>query len=101
MTCEKIVLYSFRLTALGKKEFEGHIANFFISGQSSCPSIVLPLYGNVYPIGYYYVQLNIGQPSRPFFLDPDTGSDLTWLQCDAPCVRCTRRRLQALRRQDI
>ncbi|MCD9559379.1 hypothetical protein HAX54_017302 [Datura stramonium] len=34
-------------------------------------SIVLPLYGNVYPIGYYYVQLNIGQPSRPFFLDPD------------------------------
>ncbi|CAN4101655.1 unnamed protein product [Withania somnifera] len=53
-------------------------------------SIVLPLYGNVYPIGYYYVQLNIGHPSRPFFLDPDTGSDLTWLQCDAPCVRCTR-----------
>ncbi|KAK4351416.1 hypothetical protein RND71_030729 [Anisodus tanguticus] len=37
-------------------------------------------------------QLNIGQRSRPFFLDPDTGSDLTWLQCDAPCVRCTRHR---------
>lgn len=39
---------------------------------------------------FYYVQLNIGQPPRPFFLDPDTGSDLTWLQCDAPCVRCTK-----------
>lgn len=53
-------------------------------------SIVLPLYGNVYPKGFYFVQVDIGHPSKPFFLDPDTGSDLTWLQCDAPCVHCTR-----------
>ncbi|CAB4309202.1 unnamed protein product [Prunus armeniaca] len=52
-------------------------------------SIVLPVHGNVYPIGSYNVTLNIGQPPKPYFLDPDTGSDLTWLQCDAPCVRCT------------
>ncbi|XP_062173822.1 aspartic proteinase Asp1-like isoform X2 [Alnus glutinosa] len=52
-------------------------------------SVMFPLYGNVYPIGFYKVTLNIGQPSKPYFLDPDTGSDLTWLQCDAPCVRCT------------
>ncbi|KAL9356465.1 hypothetical protein Peur_049718 [Populus x canadensis] len=52
-------------------------------------SIVLPLHGNVYPNGYYNVTLNIGQPSKPYFLDVDTGSDLTWLQCDAPCVQCT------------
>ncbi|KAI5672001.1 hypothetical protein M9H77_12365 [Catharanthus roseus] len=53
-------------------------------------SIVLPLYGNVYPDGYYFAQVNLGQPPKPYFLDPDTGSDLTWLQCDAPCVHCTR-----------
>ncbi|CAL5345913.1 unnamed protein product [Camellia sinensis] len=53
-------------------------------------SVVLPIYGNVYPHGFYHVQLNIGQPSKPYFLDPDTGSDLTWLQCDAPCVHCTK-----------
>ncbi|CAL5368846.1 unnamed protein product [Camellia sinensis] len=53
-------------------------------------SVVLPIYGNVYPQGFYHVQLNIGQPSKPYFLDPDTGSDLTWLQCDAPCVHCTK-----------
>lgn len=53
-------------------------------------SVVLPIYGNVYPRGFYYVPISIGDPPRPFFLDPDTGSDLTWLQCDAPCVRCTR-----------
>ncbi|KAJ6289128.1 hypothetical protein OIU76_025013 [Salix suchowensis] len=51
-------------------------------------SIVLPLHGNVYPTGFYNVTLNIGQPSKPYFLDVDTGSDLTWLQCDAPCVHC-------------
>ncbi|WOG98559.1 hypothetical protein DCAR_0417903 [Daucus carota subsp. sativus] len=68
---------------------------WFSSGASSSvvssvgSSVVLPLYGNVYPSGYYHVQFNIGQPPKPYFLDPDTGSDLTWLQCDAPCIQCT------------
>ncbi|KAL7141904.1 hypothetical protein ABFS83_08G086000 [Erythranthe nasuta] len=52
-------------------------------------SIIFPLYGNVYPNGFYFVQVYLGYPPKPYFLDPDTGSDLTWLQCDAPCVRCT------------
>ncbi|PIN15487.1 Aspartyl protease [Handroanthus impetiginosus] len=52
-------------------------------------SIIFPLYGNVYPDGFYFVQVYVGYPPKPYFLDPDTGSDLTWLQCDAPCVRCT------------
>ncbi|KAI3732057.1 hypothetical protein L1987_63254 [Smallanthus sonchifolius] len=60
------------------------------AGNSICSSVVLPLYGNVYPQGYYYAQINIGHPPRPYFVDPDTGSDLTWLQCDAPCVHCTQ-----------
>ncbi|CAK9173547.1 unnamed protein product [Ilex paraguariensis] len=38
---------------------------------------------------YYQVTLNIGHPSKPYFLDMDTGSDLDWLQCDAPCTKCT------------
>ncbi|KAI4336467.1 hypothetical protein L6164_014990 [Bauhinia variegata] len=52
-------------------------------------SIVFPVHGNVYPIGSYNVTLNMGQPPRPYFLDVDTGSDLTWLQCDAPCSHCS------------
>ncbi|XP_061346885.1 aspartic proteinase Asp1-like [Gastrolobium bilobum] len=52
-------------------------------------SIVFPVHGNVYPVGFYNITLNIGQPPRPFFLDVDTGSDLTWLQCDAPCSHCS------------
>ncbi|KAK3002115.1 hypothetical protein RJ639_021303 [Escallonia herrerae] len=52
-------------------------------------SVIFPLTGNVYPDGYYHVTLNIGNPPKPYFLDIDTGSDLTWLQCDAPCTKCT------------
>ncbi|KAJ7957066.1 Aspartic proteinase Asp1 [Quillaja saponaria] len=52
-------------------------------------SFLFPIHGNVYPMGYYNVTLSVGQPPKPYFLDLDTGSDLTWLQCDAPCVQCT------------
>ncbi|KAJ0096781.1 hypothetical protein Patl1_28062 [Pistacia atlantica] len=52
-------------------------------------SLLFPVHGNVYPTGYYNVTLYMGQPAKPYFLDIDTGSDLTWLQCDAPCVHCT------------
>ncbi|XP_054820402.1 aspartic proteinase Asp1-like isoform X1 [Prosopis cineraria] len=52
-------------------------------------SILFRVHGNVYPVGFYNVTLNIGQPPRPYFLDVDSGSDLTWLQCDAPCTRCS------------
>lgn len=38
---------------------------------------------------YYYVTMSVGEPPKPYFLDIDTGSDLTWLQCDAPCTKCT------------
>ncbi|KAI9114474.1 hypothetical protein K1719_014702 [Acacia pycnantha] len=52
-------------------------------------AIVFQVHGNVFPVGFYNVTLNIGQPPRPYFLDLDTGSDLTWLQCDAPCSHCS------------
>jgi predicted aspartyl protease len=48
------------------------------------------LHGDVYPTGHYYVTMNIGNPAKPYFLDVDTGSDLTWLQCDAPCQSCNK-----------
>jgi hypothetical protein len=53
-------------------------------------SLVLPVTGNVYPLGYYSVSLHIGNPPKLFELDIDTGSDLTWVQCDAPCTGCTK-----------
>ncbi|KAL0917707.1 hypothetical protein M5K25_012788 [Dendrobium thyrsiflorum] len=58
--------------------------------QSSFSSVVFPVHGNVYPLGIYYVSINIGNPPKPYFLDVDTGSDVTWLQCDAPCSSCSK-----------
>ncbi|KZV23208.1 aspartic protein Asp1 [Dorcoceras hygrometricum] len=58
------------------------------SSKGSGSSVIFPVTGNVYPLGYYHVTINIGQPPKPYFLDIDTGSDLTWLQCDAPCAKC-------------
>ncbi|XP_010532199.1 PREDICTED: aspartic proteinase Asp1 [Tarenaya hassleriana] len=52
-------------------------------------SVVFPLSGNVFPLGYYSVSLRIGNPPKAFDFDVDTGSDLAWVQCDAPCSGCT------------
>ncbi|KAK6127675.1 hypothetical protein DH2020_038591 [Rehmannia glutinosa] len=51
---------------------------------------VIPVRGNIYPDGLYYTYLHFGNPPRPYFLDMDTGSDLTWIQCDAPCTSCAK-----------
>ncbi|CAK9325421.1 unnamed protein product [Citrullus colocynthis] len=52
-------------------------------------SIIFPVKGNVYPLGHFTVFLNIGNPPKVFELDIDTGSDLTWVQCDVQCNGCT------------
>ncbi|KAL8217754.1 hypothetical protein R6Q57_021127 [Mikania cordata] len=64
------------------------IAHKLASGDRALSSIVFQVTGNVYPKGYYYVTVNIGDPPKPYWLDLDTGSDLTWLQCDVPCTKC-------------
>ncbi|GLT85072.1 hypothetical protein SLE2022_032740 [Rubroshorea leprosula] len=58
-------------------------------GHGFGSSLDFPVTGNVYPDGYFAVSLSIGNPQKPFSLDIDTGSDLTWVQCDAPCTGCT------------
>ncbi|KAG2666814.1 hypothetical protein I3760_15G082700 [Carya illinoinensis] len=55
-------------------------------------SVVFPVQGNVYPVGSYHVNINIGNPPKLYDLDIDTGSDVTWVQCDAPCTGCTKPR---------
>uniref|UniRef100_A0A0E0F341 Peptidase A1 domain-containing protein n=1 Tax=Oryza meridionalis TaxID=40149 RepID=A0A0E0F341_9ORYZ len=46
---------------------------------ASSAAMVFPLHGNVYPSGRFFVTMNIGVPAKPYFLDIDTGSDLTWV----------------------
>nr|XP_043626052.1 aspartic proteinase Asp1-like [Erigeron canadensis] len=61
------------------------------SGTSGLPPTIFFLVtGNIYPDGYYYVTVNLGDPPKPYEFDIDTGSHLTWVQCDAPCQKCLR-----------
>ncbi|ERM94054.1 hypothetical protein AMTRI_Chr04g250710 [Amborella trichopoda] len=53
-------------------------------------STIFPVKGNVYPDGLYYISILVGNPRRPYYLDMDTGSDLTWIQCNAPCTNCAK-----------
>ncbi|XP_024395932.1 aspartyl protease APCB1 isoform X2 [Physcomitrium patens] len=63
------------LSRLGKSSVGNHSVRFHVGG-------------NIYPDGLYYMALLLGSPPKLYFLDMDTGSDLTWAQCDAPCRNC-------------
>ncbi|XP_061373517.1 aspartic proteinase Asp1-like [Gastrolobium bilobum] len=71
-----------------------HPLNITKVANSFGSSAVFPIHGNVYPLGHYTVSLGIGNPPKPYDLDIDSGSDLTWVQCDAPCKGCTKPRHQ-------
>lgn len=58
--------------------------------QRAVSTAVFRVGGAVYPDGYFFVKVFIGNPPKPYYLDVDTGSDLTWVQCDAPCVNCPK-----------
>ncbi|XP_057832398.2 aspartyl protease APCB1 isoform X2 [Cryptomeria japonica] len=58
--------------------------------QAAAKTTVFNVQGNVFPDGIYYVIAYIGNPAKEYYLDVDTGSDLTWLQCDAPCRSCAK-----------
>ncbi|CAD6249619.1 unnamed protein product [Miscanthus lutarioriparius] len=64
------------------------VAKAAAAGTNS--TALLPIKGNVFPDGQYYTSIFVGNPPRPYFLDVDTGSDLTWIQCDAPCTNCAK-----------
>ncbi|XP_056164586.1 aspartic proteinase Asp1-like [Syzygium oleosum] len=51
-------------------------------------SLVLPLAGKVYPDEYFSVSIDIG--GKAFKMDIDTGSVLTWVECDLSCTGCTQ-----------
>ncbi|KAL1209212.1 Aspartyl protease APCB1 [Cardamine amara subsp. amara] len=60
--------------------------------DSSSSTTIFPVGGNVYPDGLYFTRILVGKPEdrHYFHLDIDTGSDLTWIQCDAPCASCAK-----------
>ncbi|KAG2664505.1 hypothetical protein I3843_16G081200 [Carya illinoinensis] len=66
------------------------IDNLVASKAQLDSAAILPVRGDVYPNGLYYTYMLVGSPPKRYFLDMDTGSDLTWIQCDAPCTSCAK-----------
>ncbi|CAK9329999.1 unnamed protein product [Citrullus colocynthis] len=66
---------------------QGQILGERINGSKSGDSITAPVVsGQSQGSGFeYFARIGIGQPARLFYLVPDTGSDVTWLQCQ-PCA---------------
>ncbi|TYK28408.1 protein ASPARTIC PROTEASE IN GUARD CELL 1 [Cucumis melo var. makuwa] len=57
-----------------------------INGSASTNSLTAPVTsGASHGDGEYFARIGVGQPVQSFFLVPDTGSDVTWLQCK-PCA---------------
>lgn len=52
----------------------------------------LPLGGTGRPdtVGLYYAMIGIGTPSRDYFVQVDTGSDIMWVNC-IQCIECPKR----------
>ncbi|RVW70163.1 Aspartic proteinase-like protein 2 [Vitis vinifera] len=52
-------------------------------------AVDLPLGGNGHPseAGLYFAKIGIGTPSKDYYVQVDTGSDILWVNC-AGCDRC-------------
>lgn len=52
------------------------------SGGAGTDSFKVPFYsGNYARIGGYFITFNVGTPAQTFLLIADTGSELTWMNC--------------------
>lgn len=85
-----------KLTAMGVGDDSERVKQKRVRSEMTVVSaavnstVVFPVKGNAYPDGQYYTSIFVGNPPRPYFLDVDTGSDLMWIQCDAPCTSCAK-----------
>ncbi|KAF6162297.1 hypothetical protein GIB67_008426 [Kingdonia uniflora] len=55
-------------------------------------SVDIPLGGNGHPsdTGLYYAKIGLGSPSKDYYVQVDTGSDILWVNC-AQCTSCPRK----------
>ncbi|KAK7282718.1 hypothetical protein RIF29_11710 [Crotalaria pallida] len=84
------MFFAFPLAAENQLVLTATNLTFTAATNNGFHSFAFRVQGNVYPLGIYTVNLQIGNPPKIFDLDIDTGSDLTWVQCNAPCKGCTK-----------
>ncbi|CAN1346154.1 Aspartic proteinase Asp1 [Linum perenne] len=81
---------------VGSKSFTIAADQTWKKGTTTTVDLMSNLVGRGYELElrFYSVSIRIGNPLKVFDLDIDIGSDLIWVQCDAPCTGCTKAELQ-------
>ncbi|CAK9168751.1 unnamed protein product [Ilex paraguariensis] len=74
---------TFQVCFSATKQLRGSIKMQTKSPKRVGSSLVFHVEGDIYPNGFFYTSIYIGNPPKLYFLDIDTGSDLTWVQCAA------------------
>ncbi|TVU34909.1 hypothetical protein EJB05_16765 [Eragrostis curvula] len=67
-----------------------HARRGLLGGSAAVAGVVdFPVEGsaNPYMVGLYFTHVKLGNPSRTFFVQIDTGSDILWVTC-SPCTGC-------------
>ncbi|KAJ3707931.1 hypothetical protein LUZ61_011636 [Rhynchospora tenuis] len=77
---------------------QGHISAVSGGANKSDPfasSKTIAQYGGSFGVANYIVSIGIGTPSKNFTVVFDTGSDVTWIQCE-PCQRYCYQQLEPI-----
>lgn len=81
--CALFLTATFQVCFSAAKQLQSNMTRQTQSPNRFGSSLVFPVQGDVYPNGFFYATIYIGNPPKPYYLDIDTGSDLTWVQCAA------------------
>ncbi|XP_031474633.1 protein ASPARTIC PROTEASE IN GUARD CELL 1-like [Nymphaea colorata] len=75
---------AFHLKGVGNADFKPEGREGFVSAEELQGRVISGLnHGS----GEYFSRVGIGSPARPLYVTLDTGSDITWVQCQ-PCSDC-------------
>lgn len=84
---ETILRDQARVTSIHK-----HITQMVSRATTPAQDFMTPLFsGLTFGTGEYFALVGVGTPHIYMYLDVDTGSDITWLQC-APCANCYKQK---------
>ncbi|VVA14031.1 PREDICTED: aspartic [Prunus dulcis] len=80
------------LSALKAHDARRHGRILASAGSGSTSAVDLEIGGNGHPsdTGLYFAKLGIGSPSKDYFVQVDTGSDILWVNCIG-CTNCPKK----------
>lgn len=91
VVCEGVIKVNYKFAGL-ERNLRALKAHDEMRHLHILAGIDLPIGGTGRPdsVGLYFAKIGIGTPPNNYYVQVDTGSDLTWVNCIS-CERCPRR----------